>query len=156
MAVIVVVADAAGLSPAASCQPSPRGDVRESSVPIVLEEMTAGIFTSRKILQTPAVYQEDIEPAVLVVVVKCHPAAGRFEEVFVLHLAAVDSFRVKTGFGRHINETDPQWSIHDGRHWPGRGLGLAVVGPLGTRGIRLLGSSKGPRRPRQMQHVCKA
>ncbi len=91
MAIVVVVADAAGLSPAGSCS-RPEPLVTSVNVPsrLFLKRWQCGSVAARKAFQPPAVHQENIEPAIVVVVVKREAAAGCFEKILVLVLAAVD------------------------------------------------------------------
>ena len=90
-AVVVVVADAAGLAPAGFVlEAGAVGDVGEGAVAIVFEEMAAGLLAGGEAFETPAVDEEEVQPAVVVVVVEGDAAAGGFEEVLVGELAAVD------------------------------------------------------------------
>ncbi len=70
------------------------GNVGECTVAIVLEEMIGGPLAGGEAFEASAVDQENVEPAVVVVIVESDPAAGGFEEVFVLVLAAENGFGV--------------------------------------------------------------
>ena len=108
VAVVVVVADADALSPAGVLEPSLQGDVGEGAVAIVLEQVVEGLFARRKAFEPPAVDQEDVEPAVVVVVVEGDAAAGGLEQIFVLVLAAEDRLGVESGFVGDVDEGDAE------------------------------------------------
>ena len=57
--------------------------VGESAVAIVAEKMRCGFAASGKALEAPAVHDENVEPAVVVVIVECDAAAGSFEQIFL-------------------------------------------------------------------------
>ena len=85
VAVVVVVADAAGLAPTgAASRPEPL--VTSVKVPsrLFLKRRQCGSWPFGKAFQAPAVDQEEVEPAVVVVVVEGQAAAGGFEQIFVL------------------------------------------------------------------------
>ena len=86
VAVVVVVADAAGLSPAGLVlQAGADRDIGEGAVAIVLEEVAMRLLAGGKSLQPPAVHQEQIEPAIVVVVVEGQAAAGGFKQILVVN-----------------------------------------------------------------------
>src|SRR5229473_2372588 len=103
-AVVVVIADANGLPPAGMEQAGFSGDVRESSVAIVFEEMRSGFLSGRETFEAPAVDKKNVQPAVVVVIVESDAAAGGFEKILVLVLAAVNGFGVQAGFARDVKE----------------------------------------------------
>ncbi len=70
--------------------------------------MIGGFLASGKTLEARAVDQENVQPAIVVVVVESDAAAGGFEKVFVLMLAAENSFGVETGFPRDVQEGNPE------------------------------------------------
>src|SRR5947199_8813320 len=70
--------------------------------------MRGGLASRRETLQPRSVDQEDIQPAVIVVVIEGDTAASGFEQIFVLVLAAVNGFCVEPGFSRDIQEADPE------------------------------------------------
>src|SRR6185295_10303054 len=72
--VVVIIADADALSPAGVRHAGFRGDVGESAVAIVLEEMGSRLLSSGEALQAPAVDQKNIQPAIIVIIVKRHAA----------------------------------------------------------------------------------
>ena len=116
MPVVVVVAHAAALSPAAARQSSLRRHVGKGAVAIVLEQMAGRLLAFGKSLQPPAIHQKDVEPSVRVVVVKRHAAARRLQQIFVLPHPAVDRLRVEPALLRHIHEAHAQRCARDGRH----------------------------------------
>src|SRR5580698_7079952 len=68
VAVIVVVADAAGLSPAgADVKTRTIGDIGEGYVEIILEEAAMRFFAFREALEAPAVDHKNVKPAIVVV-----------------------------------------------------------------------------------------
>ena len=94
VAVVVVVADAAGLSPAgAKFQAGAFGDVGKCAVAIVLEQMAVGLVALGETLEPPAIYEEDVEPAIVVIVVEGQAAAGGFQKIFVLDVRRRRWFR---------------------------------------------------------------
>ena len=91
VAVVVVVADTAGLAPAGLVlEAGAFGHVCEGAVAIVFEEAAVRLLAGREAFQAPAVDEEEVLPAVVVIVVKGEAAAGGFKEVLVGQLAAVD------------------------------------------------------------------
>ena len=68
VAVVVVVADADALSPAGVDESGFGGDVGEGAVAIVFEEMVGGLLSGGKAFEARAVDEEDVQPAVVVVV----------------------------------------------------------------------------------------
>src|SRR5260370_15782440 len=79
-------------------------DVGESAVAIVFEKMRSRFLPSRKTFEAPAVDEETIQPAVIVVIVESAPATGGFEKVFVFVFAAEDGFCVQAGLTRNVEE----------------------------------------------------
>ncbi len=105
-AVVVVVADANALSPARVGDPSFRGNVGESAVAIVAKKMRDRFVAGGKAFQTRAVYDKNIQPAVVVVIVEGDATAGGFEQVFILVLSAEDGFDVQPGFAGDVYKID--------------------------------------------------
>src|SRR5439155_1759819 len=112
--VVVVVAYANTLSPAGMKKSCFGGDVSESPIAIVFEEMIGGFLTGGKIFEAPAVDQKNVQPAVVVVVVERDAAAGGFEKIFVLVLAAENGFGVESGFTRNIEEGNAEIIVGSG------------------------------------------
>src|SRR5712671_5953520 len=59
-------------------------------------------------LEARAIHQENIQPAIIIVIVECNAAAGRLQQILVLMLAAENRFDIKPGFASHIDEIDAQ------------------------------------------------
>src|SRR5262249_42320385 len=114
VAVVVVVAGADALAPAAAGDAGLRGDVGERAVAVVPIEMAhwCGVVRRR---QAGAVDEKDVRPAVVVVVEDRDAAAGRLEDVLLGALAADDGAGLETGRRRQIAEV---------RNRPGNGGGL--------------------------------
>ena len=84
VAVVVVVANAAGLAPAGLVFQAGAGShIGEGAVAIVLEEVAVRLLSSGKSFQPPAVHEKQIQPAIVVVVVEGEAAAGGLEQIFV-------------------------------------------------------------------------
>ena len=119
IAVVVVVADAHALSPSGVVEPGLQGDVGEGAVAVVLEEVAIRLLAFGEALEPPAVDQENVEPVVVVVVVEGDAAAGGFEQVLVLVLAAEDGFGVEAGLLADVDEGDADVAVG-----PGEGRGF--------------------------------
>ena len=87
-------------------EPGLQGDVGEGAVAIVLEQVRVRLLAFGEAFQPPAVHQEDVEPAVVVVVVEGDAAAGGLEQILVLVLAAEDGLGVEAGFASDVGEGD--------------------------------------------------
>src|SRR5690348_15003855 len=83
-----------------------RRDVRESAVAIIFEKMRNRLLPLGKSLQTPAIHEKNVEPVVVVVIVKGGAATGGFKKIFVFVFAAVNRFRIQTGFASDIQKAD--------------------------------------------------
>lgn len=59
-----------------------------------------------KTLQARAVYYEDVEPPVVVVVVKGDAATCSFEQILILVLSAEYGFDVQTGFASDVKKAN--------------------------------------------------
>ncbi len=108
VAVVVVVADADALSPSGVLEPGLQRDVGKGAVAIVLEQVVEGLFARRKAFEPPAVDEEDVEPAVVVVIVEGDAAARGLEQILVLVLAAKDGLGVQSGFFGDVDEGDAE------------------------------------------------
>jgi hypothetical protein len=105
-------------------------------------------------LEAPAIDKEEVEPAVVVIVVEGEAAAGGFEKIFVFADAAEDGFDVEARAFDDIDEGDAEWSAFDGgfRPWRRR-CGLGVVAAFDganlwfRRGFLLLLTGQG-------QNIC--
>src|SRR5258708_19319152 len=81
-AVIVVIANADALSPARVRHTRLGRDIGESAITIVFEQMRRWLLSGGKTFQAPAVYQKNIQPAVVVVVIKSDAATCGLQQVF--------------------------------------------------------------------------
>src|SRR5439155_20877938 len=75
-AVVVVVTNANALSPAGVGYAGLHGNVCECSVTIILEKMRRRLLALGETFQARSVHQENVEPAVVVVIVKSNAGAG--------------------------------------------------------------------------------
>src|SRR5437588_233407 len=87
-AVIVEVADGGAKAPTAVPYPCFRADIGEGAIVIIPVELAGVAFVRMKILQRGTVDQEDIHPAVVVVVENCNAAAHGFHDVTLFRAAA--------------------------------------------------------------------
>ena len=115
--VVVVVADADALAPAVRGQPGLGGHVGKSSVVIVAIQMIGGRRSRRKSFERGAVHQENVGPAIVVVVENRDAGAGGLDDVFLGVLAAEDLGHGQAGFFRDVNE------VGDGRGFSALGDG---------------------------------
>src|SRR5262249_29762827 len=105
-AVVIVVAYAAALAPAGVSQAGLCGDVGERSVAVVVKQVAGGVLASRR-LKGSAVHEENIEPAVVVVVEERGAAAHHLEEKGLLvGMAGYISRAQEAGFGGDVGEPD--------------------------------------------------
>src|ERR1700689_3287917 len=93
-----------------------RGHVSESTVPIVAKQMRSRFRARGKALESRSVHQKNVEPAIVVVIVEGNAAAGSFQEIFVLVLAAEDGFRVEAGLSGDVEKPDAQIVVPDLRN----------------------------------------
>src|SRR5437868_9238306 len=84
-AVVLVIPDADTLSPAGAGETGARCDVREGVVAIVFVKTVGRRGTYR--LEACAIHQEDVEPAVIVVVEERHSAARGLNQITIPLLA---------------------------------------------------------------------
>lgn len=107
MPVVVIVAGAHALAPTGPRHACLRRNVGERAVAVVLVEAADRLLTFRERgLKTRAVYKEQVEPAVIIVIKEGDAAAGGFEQKLVLLFGSKDRFRIETGFARYIDELD--------------------------------------------------
>src|SRR6202034_1051210 len=116
IAVVVVIADAAGLSPTgAVLEAGAFRDIGEGAVAIVLEETAVRLLACGETFQTPSVDQEHVEPAVVIVIVKGKTAAGGLEKIFVPAFAAIGGFHSQSRLLNDIDEADAERRAFNGR-----------------------------------------
>ena len=113
--VVIVVSDANALSPAGMNQTGFGGHVGEGAVAIVLEKMPGGFLPRGKTFEAPAVYEENIQPTVVVVIVEGDTAAGGLEEISIFVFATENSFGVEAGLASNVDEADAQFARKCGR-----------------------------------------
>src|ERR1700737_319327 len=80
--------------------------------------MRRGLLPWGKTLEAGAVDQKNVQPAVVVVIVESHAAAGGFQQIFVFVLAAEDGFYVQAGLASNVEKRDAEvvcWSRRGGR-----------------------------------------
>src|SRR5437667_6011710 len=104
-AVIVVIANADPLSPAGVGYASLQSNVGECAVSIIFEEMGRWFLALGETFQARSVHQENVEPAVVVVIIKSNAAASGLKQIFVLVLAAVDCFGIQPRLAGDIEKT---------------------------------------------------
>ena len=106
---------------------------------LFLNSRQCGSWPARKSFQPPAVYQEDIQPSVVVVVVKSQAATGGFEQILVLVLTAVNGFDGQAGFFYNVDEADTQRSAFYRRFRTlRRRLRLGVIAALDGTTVEVL------------------
>ena len=120
-AVIVVVSNADALSPASCREARLRGDIGESPIVIVAIEMVAGSLPSRKFrelgfVQLRSIHQENVGPAIVVVVEDGDAGAGGLDDVFLGLDTAKDFLHGEAGLFADIGEIR-DWLL--GRGCPG-------------------------------------
>src|ERR1039458_6208991 len=79
--------------------------------------MAPRLLTRREAFQAPAVHEENIQPAIVVVVIESQAAAGSFQKIFVLTLAAIDGFYGQARLFDHIHEAEAERSALNRRLW---------------------------------------
>ncbi len=113
-AVVVVIADADAGLPAGAREAGFFGDVGESSVAIIFVEMRGRCLAGRPVrVETRAVGEINVEPAVVVVIEKGEAAAFGFDDVALVIDSAPDIGSVEAGFARDVDEGDwisARWS----------------------------------------------
>jgi hypothetical protein len=155
-AIVVVVADTAGLAPAGAGEAGFLRDIGEGAVAIVLEEMADRFLSLGKSLKAPAVVELDVEPVVLVVVKEGRATACGFKQVFVAVFATEDGFDVEAGLFGNVRELDTEGRAYDGRRLAlGRRAGRRFIGRAGNAGgflcLRLLLAGKAECGPSEAQ-----
>ncbi len=105
-AVVVVVADAGSLAPGGQGEAGFGGDVGEGSVVVVVEEVAGGgvFLRGRGGGEFGAVDEEDVGPAVAVVVEDGDAGAGGLDDVALAGGVAVGVADGDSGFGGDVDE----------------------------------------------------
>src|ERR1700678_3238004 len=100
--------------------------------------MTAWLLSFGEAIETPAVDEEEVEPAVVVIVVKRQAAACGLQEVLILALRAVGCCDVEAGLLCDVDVADAKRGAFDRRlRARGRRRRFCIVGAL-LRANRLL------------------
>src|SRR5215469_1328231 len=105
-AVIVVIADAHALSPSGASHSCLDGHVGKCPVAVILEEMRDRFLSLWETLQAGTIHHKNVEPAIVIVVIKRNSTTRRFEQIFILVLATKESLDVQARLLRHIDEAD--------------------------------------------------
>src|SRR5882762_3707283 len=114
-AVVVIVADANAARPANRMQSRFFRNIGESAISVVLIETIARAFGCA--LQARARQDENVHPAVVVIVNESAAAASRFDQIFFFLRPAVDNRRTQPCFSRYIHKAGIKWQT--GRPGPG-------------------------------------
>src|SRR5438034_3926666 len=85
--------------------------VSRRTIPIILEQMGGRLFAGRKTFQAPTVYQKNIQPAIVVVVVERDAAAGGLKQVFIFVLATVNRLCVESRFATDVYKSSSQTAV---------------------------------------------
>ena len=119
VAVVVVVADAAALSPAGMREARLLGDVGERAVAVVVEEVAPGPAVADSGVEARAVHEEDVEPAVVVVVEERGAASHLLQDELLVVRAAGDVRGVQeAGGGGDVREDDRTRDLGEERPRP--------------------------------------
>ena len=102
--VVVIIADAASLAPATAYQTRFDSDIGEGSITIVLVEVAGGFLPLGEPSQARTVHDEDIEPAIIVIIVESNSTTGCFQQVLVLMFSAENGLGIQSGFSRDVDE----------------------------------------------------
>src|SRR5260370_10402080 len=103
-AIVVVIADAHALSPAGVSQAGFFGDIGERAVMVVAVEVVRRCTDLRQGFQRGAVYEENVGPAIIVVIENGDAGSRRFDDVFFRLFSTENDWRGEAGFLRHVGE----------------------------------------------------
>src|SRR5206468_9325568 len=103
-AVILVIADADALAPPGRLQASVHCDVNKRAVVIITIEVIGGRSCTRYAFERGDVHDENIWPAVIVVIENCNPGAGRLDNVLLGIYAAEDGGHGESSFFGYVLE----------------------------------------------------
>ena len=67
-----------------------------------------GSLPAGKAFEACAIHQEDVEPAIVVVIVKGDATPGRFQQIFILMLSAEDGLCVQARLTSYIEKADAE------------------------------------------------
>src|SRR5260370_1267523 len=103
-AIVVVIADAHALSPAGVSQAGFFGNIGERAVMVVAVEVARRCTALRQGFQRRAVYDENVGPAIIVVIENGDAGSRRFDDVFFRLFSTENDWRGEAGFLRHVGE----------------------------------------------------
>ncbi len=73
--------------------------------------MIGGFLPGGETFEAPAVDEKNVQPAVVVIIVERDAAAGGFEKIFILVLAAENGFGVEAGCARDVEEGNAEITV---------------------------------------------
>src|SRR5258705_10344222 len=93
------------------------GDVGKGAVAVVFEKVIGRLLADGKTFQTRAVDEENVHPAIIVVIVEGDSTTGGFEKIFILVLAPEDSFGVQAGLTPKLRKLTPRSFVRALGNW---------------------------------------
>ncbi len=115
VSIIVIVADTYALAPTGESDSCASGDIGESSVVVVMEEVACGIAFRCGGVERGAINEEDVLPAVAVVVENGNAGAGGLEDIALSFLASVDVMDEDACLAGYVDEPCRGGMIRVGR-----------------------------------------
>src|SRR3954454_14991173 len=113
MPVVIVVTRAHALSPARTSQPGFYRDIGKRAIPVVFVKAADGLRSfGVRCLESCAVHEEDVQPAIIVIIEKRDAAAGCLQQISIARLRAKNRLGVEASLPGHVDEL----------HWQGRSL----------------------------------
>ena len=103
-AVVVVIADAYALAPSSCGQTRPYRDINKRAVVVVVVEVAGRRLSGRKTLKCGAIDDEDIGPAIVVVIEDGDAGTGGLNNVFLCTDAAENGVHRKASLLSDVNE----------------------------------------------------
>ena len=104
MAVVVLIGNGDALRPALTDEAGFFGDVCKRAVAVVFVEAIRCVRGDRRGVEAAAVENENVEPAVVIVIEECNAAAGGFEDIVGAVSAAEDDGMGEAGLRGDISE----------------------------------------------------
>src|SRR5581483_1225427 len=112
-AVVVVVANTARLTPSRMREPCLGGDVGKCSVAVVVKQKTGGTMIADGRIETGTVHEENIKPAVIVIVEEGNTATHLFEqELLVCGIARNIPGATQASGSGDIGEGNREWRFN--------------------------------------------
>src|SRR5579871_645650 len=93
------------------CDTCFQGYIRKCSVAVVAEQVRRGFASDRKSFDLRTIHNEDVEPAIIVVVVEGDAASGSFEQILILVVSSKDRLYVQSRFARDIHKVNAQFGL---------------------------------------------